>query len=159
MVENRPWLTWATHAVLVLGVAVLAFPIYVTFVASTHTLADLVQTPMPLLPGGELVNNYLRALNAGLGEGAGTLVHEVVVLRLPAVTADEEPVALGHPLDAPGDTVAVDVVGIGEGDDVVGRDRVQQAGAGDLRGDAQRHLGVGRQVQVIEVEQDRAHLC
>jgi len=72
MVENRPWLTWATHAVLLLGVLVVAFPIYVTFVASTHTLADLVQTPMPLLPGGELVNNYLRALNVGLGEGAGT---------------------------------------------------------------------------------------
>ena len=72
MVENRPWLTYMTHGVLWLGVLVVAFPIYVTFVASTHTLKELVQIPMPLLPGAEFVANYVQALAAGLGEGAGT---------------------------------------------------------------------------------------
>ncbi|RMD63786.1 MAG: sn-glycerol-3-phosphate ABC transporter permease UgpE [Alphaproteobacteria bacterium] len=72
MVENRPWLTWLTHAVLVIGVLVVAFPIYVTFVASTHALFDLVQVPMPLWPGDKFVDNYLQALTAGLGEGSGT---------------------------------------------------------------------------------------
>ncbi len=72
MVETRPWLTVMTHAVLLLGVLVVAYPIYVTFVASTHTLQDVVQSPMPSLPGRELLDNYWQAVSAGLGEGAGT---------------------------------------------------------------------------------------
>ncbi len=72
MVENRPWLTFFTHAALVLGVLIVAFPIYVTFVASSHSLQDVVRSPMPLAPGGELARNYLQALTAGLGEGSGT---------------------------------------------------------------------------------------
>ncbi len=71
MVENRRSITVLTHTVLVLGVLVIAFPIYVTLVASTHTLQDLVQSPMPLLPGDELVRNYVQALTAGLGEASG----------------------------------------------------------------------------------------
>ena len=35
MIEHRPLLTFITHAVLILGVAILAFPVYVTVVAST----------------------------------------------------------------------------------------------------------------------------
>ena len=50
MVERRPWLVFISHAVLLLGVAVVAFPVYITFVASTHTAQDIVQTPMPMLP-------------------------------------------------------------------------------------------------------------
>ena len=71
MVDNRRWLTYLTHAVLLGGVLIVAFPIYVTFVASTHTLQDVVQSPMPLLPGGEFFENYWRALSAGLGEESG----------------------------------------------------------------------------------------
>jgi sn-glycerol 3-phosphate transport system permease protein len=37
--------------VLILGVLVVAFPLYLTFVASTHTAEQIVQAPMPLLPG------------------------------------------------------------------------------------------------------------
>ena len=51
MVERQSGLTLLTHAVLLAGIAVVAFPIYVTFVASTHTLDDVVRAPMPLLPG------------------------------------------------------------------------------------------------------------
>ncbi len=65
MVENRPWLTFLTHAILVLGILVVAFPIYIAFVASTHSLHDLLQVPMPLLPGGKLIENYLQALVGG----------------------------------------------------------------------------------------------
>ena len=65
MVETRPWLNFATHAVLVLGVMIIAFPIYVGFVASTHTLETLLRPPVPLVPGGALVENYLAALGTG----------------------------------------------------------------------------------------------
>ena len=37
MIENRPWLTVITHLVLWVGIAIVAFPVYVTFVASTIT--------------------------------------------------------------------------------------------------------------------------
>jgi sn-glycerol 3-phosphate transport system permease protein len=70
MVENRPFVTFFSHAVLILGVLVVAFPLYVTFVASTHTLEAIVQVPMPLLPGDQLVANYAQVLTAGTTTGS-----------------------------------------------------------------------------------------
>jgi sn-glycerol 3-phosphate transport system permease protein len=65
MVEHRPWLTWFTHAVLIIGVLIIAFPIYVAFVASTHELDVLLQSPIPLLPGDAFLKNYTQALLGG----------------------------------------------------------------------------------------------
>jgi sn-glycerol 3-phosphate transport system permease protein len=70
MVENRPGLTFLSHAVLILGVLLVAFPLYVTFIASTHTLEAIVQVPMPLLPGDQLVENYRQVLTAGTSTGS-----------------------------------------------------------------------------------------
>ena len=58
MVENRPWADFLAHAVLILGVILVAFPLYVTFVASTLTYDQIVTVPMPLLPGDQLFENY-----------------------------------------------------------------------------------------------------
>jgi len=41
----------ALLAILVLGVVVIGFPLYVTFVASTLTYDQIITVPMPLLPG------------------------------------------------------------------------------------------------------------
>ncbi len=71
MVERRPWLTLLSHAVLILGVVVVAFPLYLTFVASTHTSQAIVQVPMPLWPGEHLIENYAAAWN-GTGGGYGS---------------------------------------------------------------------------------------
>jgi len=60
---------WVAHLVILLGVAITAFPIYVAFVASTLTTQDIAQAPMPLLPGGEGLANYLQVLTQGM---AGT---------------------------------------------------------------------------------------
>jgi len=49
---------------------VVAFPLYVTFIASTHTLEAIVQVPMPLLPGDQLVANYTQVLTAGTTTGS-----------------------------------------------------------------------------------------
>jgi len=62
MVDRNPWLTFFSHAVLVLGVAIVAFPLYLALVASTHTAEAIVQSPMPLLPGSHLWENYRNAL-------------------------------------------------------------------------------------------------
>ena len=65
MVENRPWLNVFTHLVLIAGVLVVAFPLYVTFVASTRSLDDILSVPMPLLPGDQLWENYSTVLGTG----------------------------------------------------------------------------------------------
>jgi len=59
-----PW-AWLPHAVLWLGIAVIAFPLYLTLVASTLTAQDIAQAPMPILPGSQGLANYQAALQTG----------------------------------------------------------------------------------------------
>jgi sn-glycerol 3-phosphate transport system permease protein len=65
MIENRPVLTFFTHAILWIGIAIVALPLYVTFVASTQTNEQVLQAPMSLLPGDQFVRNYLQVLTHG----------------------------------------------------------------------------------------------
>jgi sn-glycerol 3-phosphate transport system permease protein len=69
MVESRPGLTAFSHAVLIAGILVVAFPLYVTFVASTRSLEDILSVPMPLLPGDRLWENLSQVLAAGTTKG------------------------------------------------------------------------------------------
>ncbi|PJG86028.1 sn-glycerol-3-phosphate ABC transporter permease UgpE [Conservatibacter flavescens] len=62
MVENRPWLTFFSHISLLICVALICFPIYLAFVASTQTAADVISSPMSLLLGGHGIENYTAAL-------------------------------------------------------------------------------------------------
>jgi len=91
MVENRPWLTVISHAVLIAGIAVIAFPLYVTFVASTLTLDQILQVPMPLLPGDRLWENYSKALTAGASGAAAAPVGRMMLNSLVMAVA----IALG----------------------------------------------------------------
>ena len=79
MVENRPWLTFFSHTVLIAGVLAVAFPLYVTFVASTLTLEQIMQVPMPLTPGDQLVKNYSQVLGAGSTTGSRAAVSSMLV--------------------------------------------------------------------------------
>jgi sn-glycerol 3-phosphate transport system permease protein len=74
MVESRPGLTVFSHAVLIAGILIVAFPLYVTFVASTHTLDDILSVPMPLVPGDQLWTNYSQVLAAGTTRGVAAPV-------------------------------------------------------------------------------------
>jgi sn-glycerol 3-phosphate transport system permease protein len=82
MVENRPWLNFFSHAVLLAGVAVVAFPLYVTFVASTRTMEEILSVPMPLLPGEHLWENYAQVLTAGSQRGAAAPVGRMMINSL-----------------------------------------------------------------------------
>ena len=64
MVENRPFLTFLTHAFLILGFAVVALPVYVAIIASTHDIATLMSGPVPLWPGSHLIENYSMILTS-----------------------------------------------------------------------------------------------
>ncbi len=66
MVERRPALTVLSHLVLILGVMIIAFPVFVTFIASTQTSEQIVQNvPMQLTPGGHMLDTYTIALFGG----------------------------------------------------------------------------------------------
>ena len=79
MVENRPWLDFLAHAILALGVVVVAFPLYVTFVASTLTYDQIVHVPMPLVPGDQLLANYTQALAHGSEKGSSAPVSTMLL--------------------------------------------------------------------------------
>jgi len=74
MVENRPWLTVLSHAVLILGAVLIVFPLYVTFVASTQTFEQIVSIPMSLVPGDQVLENYSQVLLHGSTKGSGAAV-------------------------------------------------------------------------------------
>lgn len=82
MVERRPGLTIATHAVLLLGIALVVFPLYLAFVASTHTRDAILEVPMPLLPGSQLVENYTAALTGTQTQGAQVAVGRMMWVSL-----------------------------------------------------------------------------
>jgi sn-glycerol 3-phosphate transport system permease protein len=62
MVERRPIADFIAHAVLIIGILIVCFPLYLAFVASTHTAQDVAQSPMPLLPGSHMAETYQAAL-------------------------------------------------------------------------------------------------
>ena len=74
MIENTPVRTVIAHLLLVLGILIVAFPIYYTFVASTHSLQTILRPPLPLLPGDRFIENYSTALFGGIGRIGGVSV-------------------------------------------------------------------------------------
>ena len=62
MVENRPILNIVSHIVLILGIAIVALPIWITFVAATHDAVRMTQAPIPLLPGSHFWENFQQTL-------------------------------------------------------------------------------------------------
>ena len=66
MIENRRLFDLVAHALLILGVAFLAFPIYVAFIASTHDTEAFLSGVTPLLPGSHFLENYKTVLGEGV---------------------------------------------------------------------------------------------
>jgi sn-glycerol 3-phosphate transport system permease protein len=73
MIENRPWLTAFSHLVVILGVLVIAFPVWMTFVASTHDQATMLRPPVPIWPGTHLYENYREVILNGYGGKVGSV--------------------------------------------------------------------------------------
>ncbi len=65
MIENRPVLNTASHAVLIIGIVIVALPIWITFVAATHDPVRMTQAPIPMLPGGHFWENFTQTLFGG----------------------------------------------------------------------------------------------
>ena len=78
MVERSTTRGILAHAIMILGALVVAFPIYLAFVASSHNPQELMQSPMPLLPGSHLWASYSAALNGGGQNNAGMPVARMI---------------------------------------------------------------------------------
>jgi sn-glycerol 3-phosphate transport system permease protein len=66
MIERRPVLDFIAHATLIIGVLIVAFPVYLTLVASTQSAQDIAASrPLSLLPGSEFLETYRLALFGG----------------------------------------------------------------------------------------------
>ncbi len=86
MVENRPIADFVSHLVMVLGIALVAFPIWVTFVAASHDGLRVTQVPLPLLPGDQFFDNLKAAFSDGVGnakeQSIGIMLFNSLVMAL-----------------------------------------------------------------------------
>jgi sn-glycerol 3-phosphate transport system permease protein len=64
MIQNRT-LSIVCHAILIFGALLVCMPLYFAFVASSHTLQEVQQTPFPVLPGTNFFNNVAEAWSEG----------------------------------------------------------------------------------------------
>ncbi len=70
MVENRPFYTVLTHILMILGLAIVLFPIYIAFVASTHEARDVLSTVQGWF-GSNLIDNYATVFKSGKSTTGG----------------------------------------------------------------------------------------
>jgi sn-glycerol 3-phosphate transport system permease protein len=88
---------WVPHAILIAGIALVLFPVYVAIVASTLSDRDILDAPMTLLPGPHLVANYRQALAAGTirtgDHGVGRMLFNSLVMAL-AIAAGKIAISL-----------------------------------------------------------------
>ena len=74
MIERRPGLTLLAHFILILGVAVIVFPVFVTFIGSTQTAEQIASSnPLSLMPGSNFFESYRLALFGGKTSGGSTI--------------------------------------------------------------------------------------
>ena len=75
--------SWATHLILLTGVAVFAFPVYLAVIGSTSDLGTVSRGELGLTPGPYLVRNYGQTWSTGSGERiSGTPVRRMMTNSL-----------------------------------------------------------------------------
>jgi sn-glycerol 3-phosphate transport system permease protein len=82
MIERRPVLNVVRHVVLIAAVAVILFPVYVAFVASTLSFEQVLHVPMQLWPGGHLLENYASVMAHGSAKGSSAPVGRMMINSL-----------------------------------------------------------------------------
>ncbi len=87
MVERQTFASrFVPHFVLVVGVCIVAFPVYLALLASTYDAASVQTGNMTLLPGGQTIENYSRIIfsgtNSSTREPVGTMLFNSLVMAL-----------------------------------------------------------------------------
>jgi len=79
MVEDRRMGDLIAYIILTIGVLIVAFPVWLTFVASTWDASTVINGEMPLYPGPYFLENYKRILFVGT---SGTTREPVIGMML-----------------------------------------------------------------------------
>jgi sn-glycerol 3-phosphate transport system permease protein len=88
MVERRPALTFVSHLLLILGVAIVVFPVYVALIGSTQTADQIASShPLSLLPGDNFLYSYKLALFGGKTFSGSTIAPVAPMLWISLVSA------------------------------------------------------------------------
>ncbi len=74
MVRRRHGLTIFAHLVLIAGVMLFGFPVWMALVASTHPPEELSINPIPMWFGAMGPDNYRQLLSGGIPEAGGVSV-------------------------------------------------------------------------------------
>jgi len=86
MVEHRKFGNLLPHLILWAGVLIVAFPVYIAFVASTQNNATIANGQMSLLPGGHFLETYTKTLFVGTSgttrEPVGTMLFNSFVMAM-----------------------------------------------------------------------------
>jgi sn-glycerol 3-phosphate transport system permease protein len=73
---------WLTHAILLIGIFIFAFPIYMTLVASTQDASTIGTGNLSLLPGSHMIENYRAAWLSGGGQSSPGVVRTMMLNSL-----------------------------------------------------------------------------
>ncbi|WP_397536148.1 sn-glycerol-3-phosphate ABC transporter permease UgpE [Roseateles sp.] len=88
MVERRPALTLLAHLTLILGVLIVAFPVYLTFVASTQSPEQIAQSrPLSLIPGDHMLETWKLALFGGETSAGSKIPAALPMLQVSLISA------------------------------------------------------------------------
>jgi sn-glycerol 3-phosphate transport system permease protein len=88
MIEKRPGLTVLSHVILLFGVFIIGFPLYITLIGSTQSLEQISQSfPMSLLPGGNGIETYKAALFGGTTSAGGQIPAAAPMMWISLVSA------------------------------------------------------------------------
>jgi sn-glycerol 3-phosphate transport system permease protein len=88
MVQRTPVLNFFSHLILILGVVIVFFPIYVTFIGSTQTAEQILSSnPISLLPGSNFIESYRFALFGGKTEAGATVAPALPMMGISLASA------------------------------------------------------------------------
>lgn len=86
MVERKSIGNILPHIILWIGIAIVAFPVYLAFVGSTHEPTIISNGQMPIIPGTHLIENYYRTIFVGTSgttrEPVGTMIINSFVMAM-----------------------------------------------------------------------------
>src|SRR3954471_18833883 len=85
MIENRRGFDLFCHAVLILGVVLVVFPVYVAFCAATMNEQQIFTVPLSLVPSSHLFDNIATVWAHGSGNAAapfGRMLFNSLVMAL-----------------------------------------------------------------------------
>jgi len=88
MIQRNPILDFVSHLILGIGVLVVIFPVFITFIGSTQTAEQITSSnPISLWPGNNFLESYRLALFGGKTSGGSTIAPVAPMLWVSMITA------------------------------------------------------------------------